>query len=131
MVDSVPLQVDQQEGGVHLLHLFEVCAENSGEVKCVLLSNDHQVVSHTQLVVFPEIFGEPVTDEDEITTLGSPKDEEEADDESDNICPAYIICGPQDCTALIGGQVMLEVIYGGHPEPLVKWLKAVSYEQAD
>ena len=58
-------------------------------------------------------------------------DEEEADDESDNICPAYIICGPQDCTALIGGQVMLEVIYGGHPEPLVKWLKAVSYEQAD
>lgn len=40
--------------------------------------------------------------------------------------PAYLIRGPDDCTALIGGTVCLTVTYGGYPKPTVKWLRAVS-----
>lgn len=40
--------------------------------------------------------------------------------------PAYVIRGPEDCTALIGGTVCLTVTYGGCPKPSVKWLRAVS-----
>lgn len=40
--------------------------------------------------------------------------------------PAYLIRGPDDCTALIGGTVCLTVTYGGYPKPSVKWLRAVS-----
>lgn len=40
--------------------------------------------------------------------------------------PAYLIRGPDDCTALIGGTVCLTVTYGGYPKPNIKWLRAVS-----
>lgn len=40
--------------------------------------------------------------------------------------PAYLIRGPDDCTALIGGTVCLTVTFGGYPKPSVKWLRAVS-----
>lgn len=40
--------------------------------------------------------------------------------------PAYLIRGPDDCTALIGGTVCLQVTFGGYPKPNVKWLRAVS-----
>lgn len=40
--------------------------------------------------------------------------------------PAYIIRGPEDCTALVGGTVCLTVSYGGCPKPTIKWLRAVS-----
>lgn len=40
--------------------------------------------------------------------------------------PAYLIRGPDDCTALIGGTVCLTVTYGGYPKPSIKWLRAVS-----
>lgn len=129
---STPLsQVDRQADGLHLLHIFEVTAEQSGEVKCVARCGNEQAVCHTDLAVFPEIykaFDETNDDVDGDNAL-VPFDCQELDfdNDPDNICPAYIICGPQDCTALIGGQVVLEVVYGGHPEPTIKWLKAVSY----
>lgn len=118
-------QVDRQPDGMHLLHLFEVTAQqSSGEVKCVARFGREQTVYHTELIVFPEIY----TEENEVdfeTPLQ--QDDNEAVDPHDADCPAYIICGLQDCTALIGGKVVLEVIYGGHPEPVIKWLKAVSF----
>lgn len=40
--------------------------------------------------------------------------------------PTFLIRGPDDCIALIGGTVCLTVEYGGFPEPAVKWLRAVS-----
>lgn len=108
-----------------MLHLFEVDAQQSGEIKCVATYGSEKTVCHTNLVIFPEYYEElPVNDTDDLDLTYSHEDSVEQ--EVDNICPAYIICGPQDCTALIGGQVVLEVIYGGHPEPAIKWLKAVS-----
>lgn len=102
------------------MHLFEVTADQSGEVKCVAKHETEHTVCHTNLVVFPEIY-------QHINEMGINDDFASLDNEPDNVCPAYILCGPEDCTALIGGQVVLEVIYGGHPDPVVKWLKAVSY----
>lgn len=120
-----------------MLHIFEVTAEQSGEVKCVArCASGEQAVCHTDLVVFPEIYKEfddmkmDFEDDDALIPYTSPDHDDldlDFDNDPDNICPAYIICGPQDCTALCGGQVVLEVIYGGQPEPVVKWLKAVSY----
>lgn len=40
--------------------------------------------------------------------------------------PAFITKGPEDCTVLVGGTVSLDVIYGGYPEPEIKWMRAVS-----
>lgn len=44
----------------------------------------------------------------------------------DEELPAYISKGPEDCTALVGGNVTLNVTYGGFSQPKVKWLLAVS-----
>lgn len=41
--------------------------------------------------------------------------------------PAYLIRGPDDCTALIGGTVCLTVTFGGYPKPIVTWMRAVSH----
>lgn len=129
---SPPPQVDRQPDGLHLLHIFEVTTAQSGEVKCVAKCANEQTVCHSDLVVFPEIYTSTVNDEDLNDDTLIPSFDHDRDLDFDhNICPAYIICGPQDCTALIGGQVVLEVIYGGHPEPTIKWLKAVSYCYAE
>lgn len=44
----------------------------------------------------------------------------------DKDVPPYIVQGPKDCTALIGGDVLLNVVFGGHPKPEVTWFKGVS-----
>lgn len=129
--------MDRQTNGLHVLHLFDVTTEQStGEVTCVAKRGSEQTVCHTDLIVFPQYYEELTNDEDEVDDVysgvvveGIPlvEPEYEMEDPMDNICPAYIICGLQDCTALIGDQVVLEVIYGGNPEPTIKWLKAVSY----
>lgn len=41
--------------------------------------------------------------------------------------PAYVLEGPNDCTALIGGCVRLSVIFEGVPKPQITWFKAVSF----
>uniref|UniRef100_A0A1A9UZC2 Myosin light chain kinase, smooth muscle n=1 Tax=Glossina austeni TaxID=7395 RepID=A0A1A9UZC2_GLOAU len=38
--------------------------------------------------------------------------------------PAYVLEGPNDCTALIGGCVRLSVIFEGVPKPQITWFKA-------
>lgn len=40
--------------------------------------------------------------------------------------PAVIFRGPTDCDAFKGETVILRANYTGHPEPNVRWLKAVS-----
>lgn len=41
---------------------------------------------------------------------------------------AKLVRGPQDTTALVGDRVLLKATYVGHPEPTVRWTKAVSWE---
>lgn len=40
--------------------------------------------------------------------------------------PALVVKAPSDITALRGARVVLRATYKGHPEPRVKWLRAVS-----
>ena len=40
--------------------------------------------------------------------------------------PAAILRGPLDTAALVGDRVLLKAMYMGHPEPTVKWTRAVS-----
>lgn len=62
--------------------------------------SDTQAIVYTNLAVLPEI--------------------------PPSICPAHILSGPQDCTTLIGGKIILEAFFAGHPDPTVKWMRAVS-----
>lgn len=39
--------------------------------------------------------------------------------------PAVLLSGPQDAAALVGDRVLLKATYMGHPEPRVKWSRAV------
>jgi len=44
---------------------------------------------------------------------------------------ARLVRGPQDTTALVGDRVLLKATYVGHPEPTVRWTKAVSWERTN
>lgn len=110
-------QIVEQPDDLQILNVLNVDCGQSGEIKCIAKCPNHQKVVHTDLIVLPE----PTVER---------SDFEEDDDlcpDAYNNCPAYIIYGPQDCTALIGGTVILEVIHGGFPEPTIKWMRAVSY----
>lgn len=81
-------------------------SEHSGEISIELTSADkkEQITDFTALTVFPNT-----------TNHINNKD-----------VPPYIIQGPKDCSALIGGKVVLDVHFGGHPKPEVTWFKGVS-----
>lgn len=41
-------------------------------------------------------------------------------------CPATLLRGPCDTTAMCGDRVLLKATFRGDPPPTVRWLKAVS-----
>lgn len=88
---------------------------HSGEVKCVAVSPTHpdsvEATAFTDLVVLP-------TSSPTVSLETNPSEQPEI--------PAYIIRGPEDCSVLIGGTVILEAIFGGYSQPIVKWYRAVS-----
>lgn len=148
MLTNRSFQIEQQDDSLHVLHVFEVSTAQSGEVKCTAATSiSSQSVTHTDLIVLPEIYEAAADDGD--TDAESAKrsidpllnrhrrDGCDVDDEYDDDdvagtmeeTPAYIIYGPNDGTALIGGTVILEVIYGGKPEPTIKWMRAVSDDE--
>lgn len=47
-------------------------------------------------------------------------------DDSEVHQPALLLRGPQDTSALSGDRVLLKATYIGHPEPTVRWNRAVS-----
>lgn len=47
-------------------------------------------------------------------------------DVSESKEPAVLIMGPKDTTALVGDRVLLKATYIGHPEPRIRWCRAVS-----
>lgn len=115
-------QVEHHPDGVRLIHLLSIGFEHSGEIKCTAVgSDDHpsSIASYSNLVVLPL---RKHTENGTISTsVSSTLCREEPDQSS-----AHISKGPEDCVALIGGNVTLKVHYIGVPQPLVKWLLAVS-----
>lgn len=107
--------------------------KHSGEVQCTayLPSNPiiSQVSSYTDLAVLPAVSHvdviESVNDSEEKQEEVEVEAEENKEEEQieDPVC---IIRTPEDCTALIGGTVILVAEFTGYPEPTVSWLRAVS-----
>uniref|UniRef100_A0A1B0CWT0 Muscle M-line assembly protein unc-89 n=1 Tax=Lutzomyia longipalpis TaxID=7200 RepID=A0A1B0CWT0_LUTLO len=102
---SAHFQIEEQEEGLSILRVFGLQHSHSGEIKCVAQTRadcgrkqDCVAIAYTTIAVLPEVPPSP--------------------------CPAHILGGPQDCTALIGDRIVLEALFAGHPDPIVKWMRA-------
>jgi len=98
-----------------MLHIAPVELCDSGQVTCVArtgMSGDGQCVARTELTVRD--------DDDMYDGEGS------CCLQTEDVAPAMLIRGPSDTTALRGDRVVLKATYVGTPQPVVRWLKAVS-----
>ncbi|XP_059620294.1 muscle M-line assembly protein unc-89-like, partial [Phlebotomus argentipes] len=102
---SAHFQIEEEEDGLSILRVIGLQHDHSGEIKCVAETradcdgrHDTQAIVYTSLAVLPEV--------------------------PPSQCPAHILSGPQDCTTLIGGRIVLEAFFAGHPDPAVKWMRA-------
>lgn len=125
-----------------ILHILGVEHRHSGEIQCIVYNSLNPVLTQrsccTDLAVLPRPIQLANVDIDPDTATGSyfinstnihcadlnPIAQQAFKPIAD--VPAYLIRGPDDCTALIGGSVCLTVTYGGFPKPSIKWLRAVS-----
>jgi hypothetical protein len=98
-----------------MLHIAPVELCDSGQVTCVArtgMSSDGQCVARTELTVRDD---DDMYDEEGSCAL-----------QAEDVAPAMLIRGPTDTTALRGDRVVLKATYVGTPQPVVRWLKAVS-----
>jgi hypothetical protein len=105
----------QFDGDVHILHIAPVELCDSGQVTCVArtgMSGDGECVARTELTVRDD---DDMYDEEGSCCL-----------QADDVASAMLIRGPSDTTALRGDRVVLKATYVGVPQPVVRWLKAVS-----
>lgn len=126
-----------------ILHILGVDHRNSGEIQCFaynpLNPTATQRSCYTDLAVLPRpiqlagLNGDSDTGASYVinstiinTDLNSNSPITQQTFKPIADVPAYLIRGPDDCTALIGGTISLTVTYGGFPKPIVKWLRAVS-----
>lgn len=106
-----------------MLHLLNVDHNLSGEVKCRVVSRNNPKifnVYHTSLTVLPLPISERYESIENIVESCSNKSSLVHD------LSAYITKRPDDRTVLVGDSIQLDVEYYGHPEPSVKWMRAVS-----
>lgn len=127
-----------------ILHILGVEHRHSGEIQCTVYNSLNPVLAqrscYTDLAVLPRPPQLATVDIEPDTTASFFVNSQTINcaDLNPNTSitqqafkpiadvPAYLIRGPDDCTALIGGTVCLTVTYGGYPKPSVKWLRAVS-----
>jgi hypothetical protein len=100
-----------------MLHITPVELRDSGPVTCVArigMAGDGvgQCVARTELTVSED---DGMFEEDGSSSL-----------QTAAVAPAMLIRGPADTTALRGDRVVLKATYVGDPQPVVRWLKAVS-----
>lgn len=144
---SVLFQIENQDDGIRIIHILGVEHRHSGEVQCLAYNSLNpsatQRSSYTELAVLPRPIQLTNLDVD-INDAVPPFEANAVNKSTEAITnattsavdqqkykqiadvPAYLIRGPDDCIALVGGNVSLTVTYGGHPIPTIKWLRAVS-----
>lgn len=129
---------------MRILHILGVEHRHSGEIQCIVYNSLNPVLTQRSCYTDLAVLARPVqlanvnVDPDagsffvNTTTVHctdlNPNTSQITQQAFKPIAdvPAYLIRGPDDCTALIGGTVCLTVTYGGYPKPSVKWLRAVS-----
>jgi hypothetical protein len=102
--------------------------QHSGEIKCTsfLPTNpDNFAVCYTELVVLPNSL-DNTTSHNSSSLSVSHHQHIVLNNNSKVDCTPYFVQKPEDCTTLVGEIVVLEAYIEGHPEPTVKWLRAVS-----
>lgn len=119
--------------GVRILHINNVTLAHSGEVQLIVTHPGKPystLKSYTSLAVIPRSSASTYIESDNKTKDDLQKDLQKVENQhkSKDLLqqPAFILQGPSDCTALIGGCVRLSVIFEGLPKPQVTWFKAVS-----
>ncbi|XP_055374488.1 titin homolog isoform X1 [Condylostylus longicornis] len=114
--DSREYSLESQSDGLRILHILGIEYYHSGEVKCTVIHPNNKLINlsaYTNLTILPSslpnqnIFNFENTESNETPDL-----------------PVYITKGPDDCTALVGGTIVLKVHFGGKPIPKVYWFKA-------
>lgn len=136
-------QIEYEEDGTTILHILGIEHRHSGEIQCVAYNSLNpkltQCSYYTDLAVLPRPpqltnlndetdFGSYVIDSTfpSLLTRNPQSSIEQKLLKPIADIPAYLIRGPDDCTALIGGTVCLTVTYGGYPKPNITWMRAVS-----
>ncbi|KAI8127587.1 smooth muscle, Myosin light chain kinase [Lucilia cuprina] len=113
--------------GLCILHINNVTLAHSGEVQLVVThpGKPHSSLkSYTSLAVIPRSTTALKVLESTEIPIDLKTDLSQNHKNKERPQPAYILEGPKDCTALIGGCVRLSVIFEGLPKPQVRWFKA-------
>ncbi|XP_037942022.1 myosin light chain kinase, smooth muscle-like, partial [Teleopsis dalmanni] len=110
--------------GLHVLHINNAKHTQSGEVQFSVSypGKPTHIRTYTSLVVLPTAAA--TNDSSTVEHIEStilPNVELEPTD-----FPPYILLGPEDCTALIGGSVKLSISFESRPKAQIKWFKAIS-----
>lgn len=152
----IQFQIENQDDGIRILHILGIEHRHSGEIQCLAYNSLNpsatQRVSYTELAVLPRpiqlnnlnandntipyeakvisnngngngVAGAVVNEA--ITNATTAAVAQQTFKQIADV-PAYLIRGPDDCIALVGGNICLTVTYGGYPKPTIKWLRAVS-----
>lgn len=141
MIVFLSFQVEEYDD-VSILHILGVRSEEAGAVECSasiasIKKNQIQFASDrctdtistrcgTELSVLEQ---EQVGVGVEYSSCASEEasmDQDQEDELSSGGEPAMLLRAPQNATALVGDRVLLKVTYMGHPEPNVRWTRAVS-----
>lgn len=139
------IQIENQDDGIRIIHILGIEHRHSGEVQCLAYNSLNpsatQRSSYTELAVLPRPIQLTNLDVDINDAVPSSFEANAPNEAITNATttavtqhtykqiadvPAYLIRGPDDCIALVGGNVCLTVTYGGYPKPIIKWLRAVS-----
>lgn len=134
-------QTESDDDGLNILHILGIEHRHSGEIQCIVYHPINPVLTqrscYTDLTVLPRpiqlinVNADPDIADGGFFTVNSASINYTDFHRTTSITqkdykpiadvPAYLIRGPDDCTALIGGNVCLIVTYGGYPKPSVKW----------
>lgn len=133
------LQVEE-DGDVSILHITGVTHLDGGEVKCTAAkqsksaSSAEAVSCSTQLSVVPDLDLIGVFEGNSCSAASMEALNGVSSGVNGGVMvseinePAMLLRKPQDTTALVGDRVLLKATYIGHPEPTVRWTRAVSTE---
>ena len=62
-----------------------------------------------------------------VEDLENSKNQKDTSEFTQKDVPALVLSPPEDVVAMRGANIVLETRYQGHPEPTVKWMRAVSF----